>query len=264
MILRCELGKSRLWAGEPLVVSAKLELEPGCDTERAEISSVTNVFLRSVGLEPIEQRRATPLPANLPPSVAVVETLDIAPGAYEVALECAGARTVLPELIWLLSRQDYQALARAEASEPFGLEPIITTGKELAQLLDQNAAVVWPGFRNPFQISWSPKTGPLSYPPIQWTSEAILRALRHVGAFGISSLSGFISIGAARLEMGVEMTFEYPLPDAISDTFHDEECSDLYLLNSNQDLGGFEVDIDIRYNRGRIAVRQTVPELQYA
>jgi hypothetical protein len=66
------------------------------------------------------------------------------------------------------------------------------------------------------------------------------------------------------MEIGVDAVFAYPIPDPISQTLYDTECSDVYLMNANNDLGEFEVDIDVRYNRGRIAVRQTIPELAYA
>jgi hypothetical protein len=147
---------------------------------------------------------------------------------------------------------------------PSDFEPIASTARELEQLLDNNAAVIWPGFKSPFKISWSPIDSPVFYPPLQWTSEAILRALKYVSAFGISNLSGFLSIAESQMEMGVDVQFEYPVPSAISDTFHDTECSDLYLLNANNDLGEFDVDIEIRYDRGRIAVRQSVPAAEYA
>ncbi len=63
--------------------------------------------------------------------------------------------------------------------------------------------------------------------------------------------------------MGIEVNLEYPMPDSIADTYLDEECSELHWLNANHDLGEFEVDIDMRYDRGRIAVRQNVPHPQY-
>jgi hypothetical protein len=263
MILRCELGKSRLWVGQPLVISTELEFEPTWDLAPPDLSAVARISLRSTISEPVDHI-ATPIEVNLPPGVVAVETLDIPAGAYEVVVETVETRTILSELIWLLDREDYQALARAEASEPFGFEPIVSTVGELTQLLDNNAAVVWPGFKNPFEISWSSNNGPISYPPLQWTSEAILRAAKYVSAFGISDLSGFVSIAANRLEIGVDMNFDYPIPNVISDTYSDEECSDLYLLNANHDLGEFDVHIEVSYNRGRIAVRQTVPEPVYA
>jgi hypothetical protein len=74
---------------------------------------------------------------------------------------------------------------------------------------------------------------------------------------------GVSSIFSPKLEMGIEVNLEYPMPDSIADTYLDEECSELHWLNANHDLGEFEVDIDMRYDRGRIAVRQNVPHPQY-
>ena len=262
MILRFEFGKSRLWIGQPLVLSTQLEFQPSIDVAIPNPVGPMEIFLRGVG-EGNDLHLATPLDVNLPPGVTVVETLDVAPGAYEVVAQGPWGTSVLPEYLWLLSRADYQALARSEAGEPFGIEPIVSTREELSRLLDHTVDAVWPGLNNPFEISWSAENGPISYSYLQWTTVAILNELKYVRAFGIANLSGFISI-SERLEVGVEVDFEFPIPDSIAETYTDEECSDLHLLNANDDLGDFDVDIDVSYHRGRIAVRQMVPEPEFA
>jgi hypothetical protein len=157
------------------------------------------VTLRGAGNAQRSVKRTTLLPANLPPNVVAVETLDVQPGAYEVTVEGEEGSVALSEFVWILSRDDYRLLVQSEASEKFSFEPIISTSKELARMLDNEVSVVWPGHKSPFEISWSADNGPISYPPLQWTSEAIVRAVRYVGAFGISKISGFISIAGAKL-----------------------------------------------------------------
>jgi hypothetical protein len=264
MILFCELGKSRLWAGQPLVIATRVEFEPAMDDEPPNSSFAVSVYFRAVDAESEEWQKATPLDVGLPPGVTAIETLDIAPGAYELLVEHSGATTAIPETVWILSRADYRALLRSEASESFEFEPIVSNAAELTWMLNQNAARVWSGFQSPFQVSWSSDGIPISYAPLQWISETMMRALKYVSAFGIQNLTGFVSIAGPLLEIGVSMDFLYPIPDAISVTFQDAECSDLHMLNANGDLGEFDMQIEIQYGRGRIAVRQRVPELEYA
>jgi hypothetical protein len=199
MILRCELGKSRLWIGEPLILSTEMEFEPSKDAAPPDSSTESRVLFKSVE-DDTEAHQATPLQVNVPPGVLVLETLDIPPGAYEVVIERGEETMAIPELTWLLSREDYRALVREEAKEPFGYGPIVSTQTELERLLDSSAASVWPGLQNPFKVSWPYNNVPILYPPLQWTTETILRTLRSVSAFGISELTGFLSVANGRME----------------------------------------------------------------
>jgi hypothetical protein len=261
MILNWWIGKSRLWAGQPFTIGTILEWEQIIDSGIPDPGARGEVTFRPVGGG--KEIRGTPLPENLPTGVIAVETLNLMPGVYEVTVHRGGAQVILPEYVWILSREDYSRLAESESSEPFAFEPIVSNQHELEYLLSAEVSRHWRGGRNPFSVSWS-NDSPISYPPIHWTISTLLEAVRYVAVFGVSDMKGFVSVGPEIFEIGVEMMLTFPVPGMISSTYHDPQCSDLLLLNANRDLASFDVDIQFRYNEVKLAVRHLVPQLTYA
>lgn len=267
MILSSNVGRTRLWKGQPFL--ARTTLGPGPnDRDRGSIESGLRneeiygaAMFRGVDPPSAAERQATALSNRLPADIIAAETLDMAPGIYEVTLARGPDRIRIPELVWLLEREDYSLLARAEGSEGFSEEPIASVELEFARLFFDTVAARWPACPVAFEVSWKSDT-PICYSPVRWTLEGVLDSFRYLSVFGLQGASGFVSVSDRILEMGIEAAVECPLPDAVIETFYDAECGDLQLLDVAGDLPGVDLDIHVERGRARIAVRHPVTEPQ--
>src|SRR5450759_4301304 len=93
MILACNIGKFRLWAGQPFLALARLDAEAadfstlGRDVRNGVITTSEKpvvIFRPASGNQP--ELRPNYLPENLPPGVIALETTSIPPGAYELEI----------------------------------------------------------------------------------------------------------------------------------------------------------------------------------
>jgi hypothetical protein len=273
MILTCSVGKTRLWQGQPFLAKTALDPTPdelidssksspfhvqGTSFVLKEEPTSAVLFRRIQPDERMDWVEGTPIEMRLAPGVVASETLDIDPGVYEVKIIRESLQLILPELIWILNRDDYVALARKEASEEFQMEPLVSTPAEFRAFFLSTVFGRWPICPARFEISYM-TNAPVAYAPIAWTVSAVVDAFKYLGIFGLRNANGFISVGDDLIELGLEAEMEYPLPGPVIDAFNDSECSDLRLMKGESYLDDFDIDITVDYGHAKVTVRQRLP-----
>jgi hypothetical protein len=273
MVLTCNVGKIRLWQGQPFLARTALDPSPdelidssksspfyaqGTSFVLKQEPTSAVLFRRIQPDERIDWIEGTPIETQVAPGVVASETLDIDPGVYEVKIIRQPLQLILPELMWILNRDDYVALARKEASEEFQMEPLVSTPAEFRAFFLSTVFGRWPMCPARFEISYM-TIAPVSYAPIAWTVSALIDAFKYLGVFGLRSTNGFISVGEGLIELGLEAEMEYPLPGPVIDAFNDSECSDLRLMKGKGYVDDFDIDIAVDYGHAKVAVRQPLP-----
>jgi hypothetical protein len=277
MILTCDFTKQRLWLGEPCLIGTALEpdaeeiIEPtDSQFERRGTSFVLKdeppgyvLFRRLQPADTSDWVKPAAIPGGLPRNVIGAESLDLGSGVFQVQVMRGPERAILPDLIWILERDDYVSLARSEATEDFEVEPTVSAPDEFRRFFLRTVFDRWPYCPTEFDISYA-SDFPVSYSPIAWVASHILDAFRYLAVFGIRSSSGFVSVGDSQVEFGINAELEYPVSERVIQAFNDPECSDLVLMKGTSFLDGYDLKIELQYNHVKIAVRQPTPALETA
>jgi hypothetical protein len=205
-----------------------------------------------------------------------LDTANVPEGAYELTLNCGGYHLARPELIWILGRENYVALARQFGEERFRSDEVCKTAEDIIKLVAQLLSDTFGGrsmYSDLFDGNGSPKINStviaeleerVLAAPILWTTQVLADELNSLSIRGIESLSWFCVIWGSRLELG----FSAKLLVAVSDEglagLSDGETSDLYLLNIANDLLDFTVLVkaDETKRNLTVAVKHSLPEYE--
>ena len=168
MILTYDVGKRRLWLGQPFLIRTALEPTPEevLELGASNVAVLEGSFI--VGAEPTSAayfRRilpessadwvlATPLEGDLPPSIVATETLDLGPGVYDVRIARGATLITVAEPIWILDRADYIALARDSVAEEFQIGPIVSAPSEFKSMFKGTISDRWPRCPAKFEVSY--------------------------------------------------------------------------------------------------------------
>jgi hypothetical protein len=265
MILVCNLGKFRLFKGQPLLASCWLEPEWSDYAAGGSIRGgrlLTNekpaVLARNCGsganvaLRQIED--------NVPPGVAAADTSAMPEGAYEILIALNAKEMWIPEAVWILGRESYRELLVDESREEFAQAPSISTGAELRSAVQQIVHSAWSEPRLRIETSFSSAV-PIPLSRIDWIMRTILDTFQYIAVFGVKGGTAFAAIHDEKAEIGIQADLEYAPPSAVLSSLRDEKVSDLYLLNAHGDLVDFDVDLSVEGLVARIAIRQSMPQL---
>lgn len=81
--------------------------------------------------------------------------------------------------------------------------------------------------------------------PIRWTTRTIFKELEELSIFGIYDFDWEVILTNRLFGINIKCRFLNPLTKAVSKNLQDNECGGLFLLNSNDDLPDFKVDIEL-------------------
>lgn len=265
MILVCNVGKHRLYTGQPFLASCWLEPE-WTDYAGEQLIKGGRIITEespAVLMRNCETGDNFPLPSiveSVPPGIFAGDTSSLPEGAYEVLVALAAKETWLPEALWVLNRETYRDLLIEEANEEFGQAPNISTRAELTGLMNEIVRSGWDGMNLHIETSFTSAI-PIAAAPIDWITRTVLDTFRYVAVFGVNEGTVFAAIRGEQVEIGVQAQIEYEPPRAVLNSLYDEKVSDLYLLNAAGDIVDFDVELVIERLAARIAIRQSLPQL---
>jgi hypothetical protein len=272
LILACNVGKFRLWAGQPFLALTRLDAEAG--DVRALGREVRNGVITTserpvVTLRPSssDQPELCPsyLPDNLPPGVIALDTTSIPSGAYELGVALRSQKVWIPENVWILDRASYREMLVEESREQFARLPYISNKAELDEtfrsiILSNWSELLWPNELISLKTSFLSQT-PVPTAVVEWITRTILDTFHYISIFGVRNSVGLVVIDDNHLEVAVEAGLDYPLPSAVIRSLNDRDCSDLHVLNKSMDREDFReefnVDLSVEHLKARIAVKRT-------
>jgi hypothetical protein len=271
MLLNSFVGKTLLWHGQPFLARTWFEPTPSdFDSaglnRRAEISTPYAKF-KLVHPEGTSPESTVPNSiSSLPIDIIGVDTSMLNPGVYEVSLARGDQQLSIPELVWVLSREDYAKLAKFELAEREMPEPLISGRHELIRNLNGIRKTRWPDAPLGFEVIYG-ATVPFSFGRVEGLVSTVLENFRYVAVFGVASgANATISINDESFEFGIQGKLEYPLPIEVERAISDPECSDLLLMQNARAMQGENIEFGIQIEGGQaqIRVQHSMPILDYA
>jgi hypothetical protein len=245
------VGRTILWRGAPLRVVVGLDRERAADES---LASQVRFELRSEG-DAVHALESTAIGVT---AVAEYDTAQLSPGAAELRFEVPSPEAdepaevvVMPEEIWILEREDYEAFLNEELEEKF--EPSAElTGEEVVELVRRIARDRVEGFL-PVRAESVGSAG-IAAAPVQWATEKVLDLAVDVGAGGVtadSALSVSVDSDARSVMFQLRLFLLTPMSEPLVWSL-DDSLGHLEVLrtvaeisNPVYEVGGTELSVDV-------------------
>ena len=270
MLLNYFLGRTLLWHGQPFLARTWFDRTASDFTGTFEPDP--GHLIPDVTFKPAERgNRETAVEpllstiSRLPVGIVGIDTNVLAPGCYEVTVRRGGQSLIVPELVWVLTKEDYSAFVKDELSEEPAEEPVVGGQEELSQYLDVIKRTRWPESVLDFQLIYR-ATVPFSFGRIEAMVSVVMDVFRYLSIFGFKTgARATISVGNETFELGIEIPLELLLPQEVREGLHNPECSDFVLLRAARpENESFDFDISVENQKARIRIQHSMPQLAYA
>ena len=251
------IGRTTVWRGAPL----RIVIRTDPFTEEAQMKQEGEHPSVSISIYPPEMEDLEPDPYHVDFDIEHgLHRLEIPTNNFQIGHHEARIRIgmeeefQIPETIWVLDRDAYRSMVLQENEEPFLPSPPLKGGDSVLEFVDTlilqslDTSVLQRDGSVFYGCSRSTPEGvperSFASGPIRWTTQSLVNELRDLSLFGFEDFQCNLLITNIRFRLLVQCFLHSPLSEAIAKSVLDPDCGRLSLLNSSEDLPGFQIELN--------------------